>query len=225
MMTYNPPYYAKLLENFGLKKEKDLFAYYLSHDKYCSEKMERVNKLLQERHSFSIRTMNMKKFHKDLELVKRIYNAGWSRNWGAVPLTDEEIEVLAADLKSVVDPDLVLFIEKDGEAIGFALKLPDVNIALKHNKSGWLLPGLFYLWKYKKKINFVRIIVLGVIPEYLNSGAGGLLLYETGKRSVAKGYIYGEASWVLEDNVRMVRAAETMKGEPYKKYRIYQIPI
>jgi hypothetical protein len=100
-----------------------------------------------------------------------------------------------------------------------------LNIVLKGNKKGYLIPALIRLVLFKKKINFMRIVILGVLPEYRNSGIGGLLFYETGRRGVAQGYWHGEASWVLEDNLMMNRGAKLMNAEKSKTYRIYEMPL
>ena len=78
---------------------------------------------------------------------------------------------------------------------------------------------------FKKRIRSVRIIILGVVPEYQPSGAGVALFYETAIRSVAQGYPYGEASWVLEDNIMMNRGAEMLSGRKTKTYRLYQMDV
>jgi GNAT superfamily N-acetyltransferase len=225
MMPYNPPYYPQLAERYGMTKLKDLFAYYLTQDRVYTEKMQRVYRLMQERHSMQFRTLDMRRFKQEVELVKEIYNKAWAKNWGAVPLTDEEIDALAADLKPIVVPELVIFAELRGKTIGFALSLPDINIALRYNKKGRLLPGLLRLYLHKKKINGVRIFVLGVVPEYQKTGAAGVLFYETAVRAKQLGYEWGEAGWILEDNLPMVRAAEAMNAQLYKKYRLYETPI
>lgn len=225
LMPYNPPYYPLLLERYGFSKAKDLYSYLLRQSTVYSEKLERVNNYVKERHKLTFRSLDMKNFDRDVERIKDIYNRAWEKNWGYVPMTDEEIDALAADLKPIVIPDLVIFAESYGKTIGFALSLPDINVPLKYNKKGRLLPGLIRFVVHKKKINLVRIIVLGVLPEHLNTGAAGVLFYETAVRAKNLGYEYGEAGWVLEDNVRMVRAAEALRGEIVKKYRIYEIPI
>jgi hypothetical protein len=98
-------------------------------------------------------------------------------------------------------------------------------VALKYNKSGMLLTGLYHMYTKKKLIKRVRIIVLGVLPEYKSTGAASVLFYETAVRARSLGYYYGEASWILEDNVMMNRAAETMNAKIYKKYRLYELPL
>jgi hypothetical protein len=140
-------------------------------------------------------------------------------------MTDAEFDTLAKDLKPVVVPRLVIIAEFKGEPIGFSLSLPDLNIALKHNRKGYLLPGLYCLLRYKKEIKATRIITLGVVKEHQLTGAGGVLFYETGKASVKLGYPEGEAGWILEDNVMMNRGAELLQGERVKTYRIYETPL
>ena len=225
LMPYNPAYYVTLVESYGFRKVKDLYAYLLSQDTVYSERLERANDIVKQRNNLSLRSLDMKHFNDDVGIVKELYNAAWAKNWGAVPMTDAEIDAMAADLKPIVVPDLVLFAEVKGKPIGFALSLPDINIALKHNKKGRLLPGLMRLYLHKKEINMVRIIVLGVLPEYLNTGAAGVLFYETATRARRLGYQYGEAGWVLEDNAAMVKAAEALNAKLTKTYRIYEMPV
>ncbi|MBI3192864.1 MAG: GNAT family N-acetyltransferase [Ignavibacteriae bacterium] len=222
LMPYNPEYYPQLLESAGFKKSKDLYAYLLSQKTVYTEKLERVNNLVLQKVGMTFRSINMKEFENEVRKLKTLYNKAWQYNWGAVPMTDEEFDALAKDLKPVIEPELVIIAEYKGEPIGFALSLPDLNTPLKKNKRGYLLPGLYCLFRYKKLINTVRIIVLGVVPEYLKTGAAAVLFYETAKRAKNLGYDYGEASWVLEDNVMMNRAAELMNARCYKTYRIYE---
>ncbi len=221
MMTYNPPYYINLIEKYGFKKAKDLYAYLLDQRTVYTDRFNRAHELAKQRQKLSFRGFDMKHFYDEVDRVKKIYNKAWAKNWGAVPMTDEEFDALAADLKQIIVPDLVIFAEKEGKQIGFALSLPDINIALKYNKNGNILPALYYLKTKKKEINLVRILVLGVIPEYLSTGAGAALFYETAIRAKKLGYQYGEASWILEDNEPMVKSAEAMQGKITKRYRIY----
>ena len=225
LMPYNPPYYATLLEKAGLKKVKDLHAWHVHKDKVFSEKLERVSAMVKSRHGISFRPLDMKNFNREVELIHALYNRAWQYNWGAVPMTDAEFDALAKDLKPVVVPGLVIIAEHKGEPIGFSLSLPDLNIAFKHNRKGYLLPGLYCLLRYKKAIKATRIITLGVVKEHQMTGAGGVLFYETGKRSVELGYPEGEAGWILEDNVMMNRGAELMQADRVKSYRIYETPL
>lgn len=222
LMTYNPEYYLSLFDGYGLKKEKDLFAYHVNKDKVFSEKLERVTGMITRKEGLTFRSIDMKKLDEEIKRVKEVYNEAWSKNWGFVPMTDEEFDFLAEDLKQVVVPDLAIFVEVKGKPIGFALSLPDINRALKFNKNGHLLPGVYHLLTKKKQIHWIRIMVLGVIHSYQQTGVSAVLFYETAKRAIKLGYYDGEASWVLEDNLMMNRSADLLNAEKYKTYRIYK---
>jgi GNAT superfamily N-acetyltransferase len=225
LMVYNHPYYQKLIEAFGLKQIKDLYAYYVHRDRVFTDKLVRVSEVVRQRTGVVVRTLDMKRFDEEVAVIRDLYNRGWERNWGEVPMTEEEWVYVAKDLKTIVNPNLVIIAEIKGKPVGFAMSLPDLNIALRNNRNGYLIPGLLRVLLNRKKIDFMRIVILGVLPEYLNTGIGGLLFYETGKRGVENGYPHGEASWVVEDNVMMNRGAELMNADRYKTYRLYQCPL
>jgi GNAT superfamily N-acetyltransferase len=226
LMTYNPPYYDRLIMQNGYTKHNDLYAWLLSQETAKSDKLVRVANALKERNNITIRPIRKDHFDEDVELVKYIYNTAWE-NDGFVPLTDDEMNFMVKDLKQVYDPDLVLFAELNGKPVGFALSLPDINQSLFKGKripKGFMnLPvAVWKLLTQKKAINTVRILILGVLKEYRGRGVDALLYLETMDRAKRKGYEFGEASWVQEGNLPMNRAAQMMNGERYKTYRIYK---
>jgi hypothetical protein len=222
LMAYNPEYYRPLIERAGFSSIKELYAYVVSQEKVFTEKLVRMSEVVKQRTGVTFRHLDMKNFDREVETIHELYSRGWEGNWGEVPMTDAEFAFLAKDLKPIVDPRAVFIAEIKGKPVGFSLSLPDLNMVLKDNRKGYLLPALFRLLLFKKRINFVRIIVLGVLPEYSHTGIGAVLFYETGRRCVAAGYPAGEASWVLEDNVMMNRGAELMNADLTKRYRLFQ---
>ena len=167
----------------------------------------------------------MKKFDEDLEKFKVVYNKAWAPNWGFVPLTEEEIDTMAEDLKPLVEPSIVLFGEIKGEIVGAALVMLDYNEIFK-TMNGKLFPFNFIkLFTHKKKMTWARILTLGIIPEYQKRGLDAVFYWEIVNRVAKLGVYRGEASWVLEDNEMMKRGAEVMNGTIYKKYRLYAIDI
>ena len=225
MMPYNPRYYVDYMDRFGLKKGRDLLAYLLTEEQMPTEEFQSALERIKKRYGIRIRRLNMKDFQGEIQRVKDVYNVAWSRNWGFVPMTNEEIAHMASQLKKVVDPDLVLFAEVGDRPVGFSMALPDLNQALKRI-NGRLLPiGLLKLLWYSRRIDGVRMMTMGVVPEYQNRGIAAMLSAESFKIGVPKGYIRGEMSWVLEDNRLMRRALERMGAKLYKRYRIYEMAI
>ena len=224
MMPHNPPYHARLYEACSFVKAKDLVAYYLDSNQPPDRLVQGVE-LIRRRKQIVVRPMDMKKFDSEVGLIRQIYNSAWEKNWGFVPMTREEIEHMARQLKPVVDPELVVFAEIRGEPVAFALGLPDFNQALRH-ANGNLLPfGVLAIWWYSRKIRHVRVLTLGIKEGYRTSGVDALLYYELFERGRKRGYLGGEFSWILEDNLAMRRPLEHMGAVPYKTYRIYDRPV
>ncbi|MCJ7509182.1 MAG: N-acetyltransferase [candidate division Zixibacteria bacterium] len=222
MMPYNPKYYLEFMERYGLKKSKDLYAYYLNRDKKPPERIYKVAEKIKQKENLVVRKINMDDFESEVKKIKEIYNLAWSRNWGAIPMTDEEFSHMAKEMKQIMDKDLIFIAEVDGNPAGFSLAIPNVNEALI-KLNGRLFPfGIFKLLYYAKKIKSSRIITMGVIHKYQKRGIDNIFYTQTFDEGVKKGYIWGELSWILEDNVLMNRAAELMNARLYKKYRIYE---
>ncbi|MFQ6083788.1 MAG: hypothetical protein ACE5WD_10570 [Candidatus Aminicenantia bacterium] len=225
MMTYNPKYYIELYEGHGLKKIKELYAYYVDKNVQITEKMIHVVERLKRDSRITFRNINMKDLKNEVKKIKEIYNQAWSENWGAVEMTDEEFDYLASKLKQIVDPRLVYIAEVDDKPVGFSLALPDINQALK-KINGRLFPfGLIRLLWYMKKIDVLRVITMGVIREFRRRGVDALFYYDTINNGIALGYKGAETSWVLEDNVPMNRILQYLKADLYKKYAIYEKEI
>ncbi len=226
LMPYNPEYYIKLCENYGFKKGKDLYAWKIENKKImASEKLKRGQEIVRKRYNIKITQLDMKNFQKELEKFKYVYNKAWEPNWGFVPLSEEQIDAMAKDMKPLAEPSLVIFGEIDGNLIGAALVMLDYN-QIFHKMNGRLFPfNIIKLFTQKKKIKWVRILTLGVIPEYQKKGLDTVFYWEIVNRGHQNGIHLGEASWVLEDNIMMNRGLELMNGERYKKYRIWEIEI
>ena len=226
LMPYNPEYYINLCEGYGLKKAKDMFAWKIVQEKIvASEKLKRGQEIVRQRYGLKISQLDMKNFQKDLEKFKYVYNKAWAPNWGFVPMTEEQIDAMAKDMKPLAEPSLVLFGEINGSLVGAALVMLDFNQIFKH-LNGRLFPFNFLkLFTQKKKISWARILTLGIIPEYQKRGLDTVFYWEIVNRASALGIQLGEASWVLEDNEMMNRGLELMNAERYKRYRIWEVEV
>src|SRR4030042_4080333 len=226
MVPYNPRYYRKLLEGCGLKKAKDLVANRMINDGSIPERLLRISARITKRlPGLTIRPLDMKKLDQEVMRVKEVYNGAWRDNWGFVPLTDEEMDLMVKKMKPLVVPEYVPFAEIGGETAGFALALPDYNVAIK-KVNGRLGPvGLLKFLYYSRKIRTIRVLLLGVKAEYRKRGIETLLYLESFRRGQARGVRWGEMSWILEDNRLMQKGLEALGAKKYKTCRIYRAPL
>lgn len=225
MMPYNPRYYVRLLEGAGFVKAKDLVAYHLHESKLQMDRLEKFADAIQRKEGVTVRRFDKKHMSAEIDRFRTVYNQAWERNWGFVPMTDEEIVHMAKSLKPVIDPEIVLFLEKGGQPIGFALALPDVNQAVRH-ANGRLFPfGLLKILYHARHIHKLRVLVLGLLADYRGRGLDILLYLTLTRNGMNKGYNEGEFSWILEDNMAIRRPMEKLGAHVYKTYRFYERPI
>lgn len=228
MMTYNKPYYADLLTAYGFSKKDDLLAYDLptaTTSKRTIEIKELLLKRLQVQ-GITIRPINLKDFKVEVDKILSIYNDAWEANTGFVPMTENEFRYLAKDLKMILDKDFCSIAEHNGQVIGFALAIPDINQVLKTIRRGRLFPfGIFKLLLGLKKINYVRVIALGVIDSYRKKGIEACFYASIIEKAMQKNIRGGEASWILENNELMNNGLRKLNANVYKRYRIYEKAI
>jgi GNAT superfamily N-acetyltransferase len=225
MQTYNYPYYVGLIEKAGFVKQMDLIAWHWDGQGYDDKSVRLLNALQErlKRNNIIIRKVNLKNFKEETAKLREVYNSAWDQNTGFVPLNDEEFEYLAKDLKLIIDPDFALVAEQNGKVVAFGLALPNINEILQTIKRGRLFPtGIFKLLFNKSKVKSLRIYALGVVDGYRKMGIEACLYGTIIKEYKRKGLLHAEAGWTLEHNTLINEAILAIKGDPYKKYRIYE---
>ena len=227
MMPHNPPYYLRLMDGAGFRKAKDLLVYRGGYEPLyipVPDRLTRGTELIRKRQGITLRPFNMADFDGEVAKIKRLYNRAWEKNWGFIPMTDKELDHLAEQFKPVAIPDLIPFAEKDGETIGFGLCLPDLNSVFRRHRSGRLTPTLLgdLLYHIKlQRFRRLRILLLGILPEWRGKGVDAMLYHWIWTRGGALGFRWGEAGWILEDNPAMNAGLEKMEFTVYKTYRLY----
>lgn len=226
LMPHARRYQAALIERCGLAKEKDVFAWHYE----VGEPPKRARKAHDDVLALpevKIRTLDMKKMESETRLMMDIFNDAWSENWGFVPLTERELEKMAADLKMIAIPDLMLLAEVDGEPAAISVALPNLHEMIG-DLNGKLFPfGLpKLLWRLKVKgPRSARLIILGIRKKYRHvkklGGLSAALYVEMNDRGKKMGMQWGELSWTLEDNAPVNLGIKMMGGKVYKKYRVF----
>jgi GNAT superfamily N-acetyltransferase len=225
-MPYNKPYYATLMEKCGGLKRSDLVAYKIPSTLFPEslQRHARIAERQMARDGIVIRPFDMRKFDRDTELFHQAYNKAFAHNWGFVPLTAEEFRYQAEGLKKIADTDLVLFAEHQGEVVGFICGIPNINEVLIRIPRGRLFPfGVFKFLLYKRRINTVRVTIMGVTEEFRNKGIDVVLYKHVFNAASRKGVHWAEASYVMENNTVMHRIMQLTGAEVYKRYRIYEL--
>ena len=227
LAPHNPPYYQDFFEAFGLEKAIDMAAYLADVDAgyVIPERYLTLTDRIAERYGVRVRPVIMRRLEADVMTIVDLSNRSISDNWGYYPVTADEARAMARDLKQIVNPEALLIAEdKEGQPIGFALSLPDVNQVLR-GLNGRLLPfGWIKLLFGLKKIDKYRMWGLGVIPEY-HGRAIDTLLYRATHEALIDRLGSVEINYVLENNHPMNNALLKLGVEPIRRYRVYEMAI
>ncbi|MDD3807707.1 MAG: hypothetical protein PHE86_06725 [Candidatus Marinimicrobia bacterium] len=222
-MTYNPKYYIRLFEESGFKKIQDLYAWRIDVKEKPPQKVIDVALLARTMPGLVVRKINMKHVYEEAEKIITIYNDAWKKNWGAVPLTPEESKKIIKDLLRVADPNYLFVAEINGQVVGTAICLPNMNEQLIHLNGRLLSPRTIRMMiRHKDKFKSCRVLIMGVLEEFRHFGIDSLMYYNLFLQGAKDGLEWGEMSWVLESNTVMKHVIAALGAERYKTYRIYE---
>lgn len=226
MLTYNPPYYAALFEDFGLRKAMDLLAYEGNRTglPWVEGRLDSIVESAIERFKVKIRHLDRSRFQQDVEMFLELYNRGMEGNWGFVPLPAGEVKAIAATLKHLLIPELALAAEIEGEPVGVVLGLPDYNPAIRRI-DGRLFPlGFLEIFKLRRHPKRVRVLSIAVVPEYQMWGLGLVLMKALVPHALERGVDEAEFSWILETNRLACGSLDKAGAKIAKRYRMYDYP-
>jgi len=226
LMGHDKPYVAARLEEQGLAKEKDVYAYiYDITSDLPSSARRLLNRPLPA--DITVRQLDFKRYNEEISTVTDIFNDAWRDNWGFVPLSEIETDFLAKSLKPLLIPRMTSIVERAGVPVGFLIALPNLNEAIR-DLNGRVLPFGWakLLWRLKLAgVKTARVPLMGIRRSMTHDVIGSLLpflLIDKVRGEAAKmGYEKVELSWILEDNLPMRRMNESLGGVAYKTYRIY----
>lgn len=226
LMGHDMPYVARHIEALGYGKAKDVYAYIVD----ITRPFPRAIETLLRRElpgGYRLRRLNFKQYRKDIEDISTIFNDAWAGNWRFAPMTPADAEHLAKAMKPILNPDLVWFVDVDGEPAGFGVALPNINEAIA-GLDGKLLPFGWakLLWRLKVRgVKTARVPLMGIKRKFASGFGGALLPFliidAMRKHGLPLGYTTVELSWILEDNLPMNRINLALGAQAYKTYRIF----
>ena len=223
--NWNEPYLPALCDRVGLEKAMDVFFWFLDVSDRTGM-LPILPELAQDarsKHGMRIRKMSRRSLRRDLDLFGELYNEAWKNNWGFVPYSKDDLDAYALDLQLVFDRNWFMVAEApDGEPVGVAITVPDVNQVLAKMR-GRLLPlGWWHYLRKERVIDACRVGFLGVRPEFQHTGVAALLYIEHFDQASIQRITHGEMGWILETNIAMNRGMQAMNGRIVKRYRIYE---
>ncbi len=226
LMGHAQPWYADNVLKVGYKTARDLLAYRIHPDFEAPSVMTKLAARVSGR--AKVRPLRRDKLADDAETMREIFNDAWAENWGFVPLDAEDWAETVATLTKLMPDDYIQIAEYDDEPVAFIVALPNLNEAAR-DLNGKLLPFGWakLLWRLKvAHPRSARIPLMGVRQAFQHSRLGPTLAFmvidAVRQALIARGVTEVEMGWILEDNDGMRNIIETIGGQAYKRYRVYE---
>jgi GNAT superfamily N-acetyltransferase len=231
MTSWNPPYYASLLESWGLEKAMDLIAQELSvpprsdQDRKRHERLDRLADRVMARRKITLRRVTTKNLKESVPLMRQIYNGAWADNYGFAPITEEDARMLEENLRIIVDQSIIHLAFVDGEPAAFIGALADVNEMIPR-RGGILDTDIIRVVRIllnRGKGTLLRLFAFGILPQFRKIGIDTVIYHESFRYARSLGrFETCEVSWLLENNDLVIRAGESMGAHRTKTWRIYE---
>ncbi|MBO6794008.1 MAG: N-acetyltransferase [Balneolaceae bacterium] len=211
---YNFPYYPQHLEQLGYTKAADWLELRGDINQKPTDKIKRTADFVKQR--FNLRTVEFKS-SKDLKSYGiNFFNAvnnSYGDLYGFYRLTPTESKYVVDKYFSYLSPKYIsLVADKQNKVIAFGVAMPSLTEAFKKAK-GRLFPfGFLHIGKAMLFSKNLDLYLIGIVPEYKNSGVVSIIFSELWERFWKLGVKTLHANPLLETNERMFNLWKTLGG-------------
>jgi hypothetical protein len=227
-----PPWLPALLDAAGLTPAQDLLAHSL--DVATEPHTARFAALLARwpgRDQLRLRPLDPAHHQRDIARFTHLFNAAWAPNWGAEPVGPAEAATIARVMRPMTRAGAILFAEWQGETIGVASVIPNLDEATI-GLNGRLLP---FGWARLAPLLLTgrsrtgRLPVIGIAPAWQRHPAGamalGLLLSACIAAARTRGWHTLDMSWILPQNLAMRQICHRLGAPETGRWRLWQTPL
>ncbi len=225
-LIYNYPYYVDHVEALGFRKDADWIEYKVFIPEVLPERVARVANIIKQRANVHVTPLTRKLIReKDYaHKVLRIINECYKDLYNFTVLPEKMADKYIGFYLKVLDLNYVTLVENDkDEIVAFGITMPSIVKALQKCR-GRLFP--FGWWHLAKSLFFkreegVEMLLVGVNPEYRNSGVNTLVQADMFRKYSEAGVKWAETNAILETNIKNQGQFKEFEHECKKRRRSY----
>ncbi len=206
-LIYNYPYYIDYLNEMGFGKDADWIEYIVTVPTEMPERWPRLAAIIEQRANVHVRQLTRKIIRKEDygHKVFHCINECYKDLYNFTVLPDHMAEKYLGFYLSILDLRFLSMVENEkGELVAFGISMPSIVKALQKTRGklfpfGWwpLLKAMFI-----KHGEMAELLLIGVRPDYQNSGVNSLVFMDMFRKFNAMGIKHCESNAVLETNLK-----------------------
>lgn len=222
---HSPVYYQDFMARYGFVPARDVnLAFAIDFkDTPAMRRLSALADKLRQRGRIKIRQVDFDDYPREIDRIHRLLleALAWAGE-GGIPWRRDDLESMVEPFRAFADPELVLFAEVDGEAVGWFPGVPNLNeVFIQVNGLRYPWNYLQLLWYMRQPVKSLTIKSVVVLPEWQKRGAAVLLFDEMARRAKAKGYQWADLSITSADNPDTPQLAARMGAVEYKRWQVY----
>lgn len=229
-LIYNYPYYVDHIEEMGFQKDADWIEYKIEVPKALPERVARMANIIEQRANVHVTPLT-RKLIKEKDYAHKIFkiiNECYKNLYNFTVLPEKMADKYIGFYLKVLDLNYVSLVVNDkDEIVAFGITMPSIVRALQRSR-GKLFPfGWWYLAKslFFKREEGVEMLLVGVNPEYRNSGVNTLVQLDMFKKYTDAGVKWAETNAILETNIKNQGQFKEFDRECKKRRRSYIKPL
>lgn len=220
-MSYNPPYYRTLFEDYGFTVYYEQITNHLDLGKPFPERFWKIAERVMSKPELTFRHFSWKEDQRFINDFIEVYNDAWRFHENFIPMQPSYLLNTLKKTKAFMMEELIWFAYWNNEPIGFLVMFPDANQIIRHlhGKLNWMNKIRFWWMRRTKPFTRARVTVLGVKPHYQRMGIESALFYQF--RDVVRrnpSFTELELSWVGDFNPKMRALMEAMESSFGKRH-------
>ena len=225
-LIYNFPYYNDHMAALGFEKDADWIEYKVYIPQECPPRWDRMFNIISQRTNCHLRPLTRKIIrqedygHKVFKCIDDCYKDLY--NFTVLPqhMADKYLGFYL----SILDLNYLSMVENEnGDLVAFGITMPSIARALQKCRGklfpfGWwhVVKSLF--WKHEEG---AEMLLVGVHPDYQNSGINSLLFMDMFRKYRERGVVWAESNAILETNLKNQGQFRDFNPECRKRRRSY----
>lgn len=223
--SFNFPYYAQLLESWGLVKDVD----YLEFRAQAPGRhplFERLRKRYRDVEYDVTLCSSRKELRSHLPALWALLEEAFEPLYGVVPLTEAQRQFYTKAYFGFLDPDFVtLIFNRGGDLVAFLLAMPSLSQAFQRAR-GRLFPfGFLHVLRAFRKPRTVDFLLAGAKPGEPSSVMVAIGLIAMFDKLRERGVRFIETNHELEENTTVNQLWSKLKLVSTRRSRVYRVPL
>ena len=229
---YNYPYYPEHMERLGgWEKDNDYVEFKIYVPDAIPEKMVKISEMVMKRYNLHIRKLSKREVMKEGmgQKIFTVINDSFQDIYGYSNLSPKQIDQYVDAYLPYADLNLIPVIEdwstEEHKIVGVGISIPSLSVAMQKCCRGRLLPfGWWHVLRAlkRRKARIVDLEMIGVLPEYRNTGENALLFYDLIPWYQKYGIEWGESQVEMETNMCVQSQWSYFDTKMHKRRRCYK---